>query len=448
MNVYLNSRIIQLPIQKSGDDIMNKILTNELILKLIILFVIITSFLLGLVVIEHNLYTKFMVLLQNDIKQDIVEKDIQDLYQSYKFLTLYNTQDTNLLQYYYQYSIYNYKFNKILENLDTIENISIILVDDDVVIKNGFFEYENLLVPTKQKNELNISIGSTNTTISSFYIYKYNNETYYYKMFYHYEDGQKRIIMVPITNIDNKIQYLKIDFNLQNILMHNIFSGKFFLYIQIFIYLLLFLFVFNTKHVTLKFLVMIGIIIIFIIIFVLILQDINQGLSISTLNYITEKINTNLDTYQTIIKQNEHLLSNKVITKIYNYLYTFFHSFSQMNLLNIEFQYSELNSQNILNIIVDSYGIYNNSENKVKQINLYRFKEIIIDNKIYYINQSYFDNGRYYYIVYTPISIFKNSNVINSLYLGVRMNIFEQFNWIIYLLLFIFILSVTIFTFW
>jgi hypothetical protein len=67
-----------------------------------------------------------------------------------------------------------------------------------------------------------------------------------------------------------------------------------------------------------------------------------------------------------------------------------------------------------LNIIVDSYGIYNNSENKVKQINLYRFKEIIIENKIYYINQSYFDNGRYYYIVYTPIIIFKNSNVINS----------------------------------
>lgn len=428
---------------------MDKILTNRTILKMILLFIIFTSFLLSLVIIEHNFYVKFMVLLQNDIKQDIVEKDIQDLYRSYKYLTLYNTQNTDLLQYYYQYSIYNHKFNKILENLDTIENISIILVDDNVVIKNGFFKYENFLIPTKQKNEYNILIGSTNTTtISSFYIYKYNNETYYYKMFYHYKDGQKRIIMVPITNIDNKIQYLKIDFNLQNILMHNIFNGKFFLYIQIFIYLLLFLFVFNTKHVTLKFLVMIGIIIIFIIIFVLILQDINQGLSISTLNYITEKIDTNLDTYQTIIKQNEYLLSNKVITKIYDYLYTPFHSFSQIKLLNIEFQYSELNSQNILNIIVDSYGIYNNSENKVKQINLYRFKEIIIDNKIYYINQSYFDNGRYYYIVYTPIIIFKNSNVINSLYLGVRINIFEQFNWIIYLLLLLFIFSITIFTFW
>lgn len=415
---------------------------------MILLFIIFTSFLLGLVIIEHNFYVKFMVLLQNDIKQDIVEKDIQDLYRSYKYLTLYNTQNTDLLQYYYQYSIYNHKFNKILENLDTIENISIILVDDNVVIKNGFFKYENLLVPTKQKNELNISIGSTNTTISSFSIYKYNNETYYYKMFYHYKDGQKRIIMVPITNIDNKIQYLKIDFNLQNILMHNIFSGKFFLYIQIFIYLLLFLFVFNTKHVTLKFLVMIGIIIIFIIIFVLILQDINQGLSISTLNYITEKINTNLDVYWTIIKLNNYSPSNQIINRIHTYLYTLFHSFSQIKLLNIEFQYSELNSQNILNIIVDSYGIYNNSENKVKQINLYRFKEIIIENKIYYINQSYFDNGRYYYIVYTPIIIFKNSNVINSLYLGVRINIFEQFNWIIYLLLFLFILSITIFTFW
>lgn len=415
---------------------------------MILLFIIFTSFLLGLVIIEHNFYVKFMVLLQNDIKQDIVEKDIQDLYRSYKYLTLYNTQNTDLLQYYYQYSIYNHKFNKILENLDTIENISIILVDDNVVMKNGFFKYENFLIPTKQKNELNISIGSTNTTISSFSIYKYNNETYYYKMFYHYKDGQKRIIMVPITNIDNKIQYLKIDFNLQNILMHNIFSGKFFLYIQIFIYLSLFLFVFNTKHVTLKFLVMIGIIIIFIIIFVLILQDINQGLSISTLNYITEKINTNLDVYWTIIKLNNYSPSNQIINRIHTYLYTLFHSFSQIKLLNIEFQYSELNSQNILNIIVDSYGIYNNSENKVKQINLYRFKEIIIENKIYYINQSYFDNGRYYYIVYTPIIIFKNSNVINSLYLGVRINIFEQFNWIIYLLLFLFILSITIFTFW
>lgn len=381
---------------------------------MILLFIIFTSFLLGLVIIEHNFYVKFMVLLQNDIKQDIVEKDIQDLYRSYKYLTLYNTQNTDLLQYYYQYSIYNHKFNKILENLDTIENISIILVDDNVVMKNGFFKYENFLIPTKQKNELNISIGSTNTTISSFSIYKYNNETYYYKMFYHYKDGQKRIIMVPITNIDNKIQYLKIDFNLQNILMHNIFSGKFFLYIQIFIYLSLFLFVFNTKHVTLKFLVMIGIIIIFIIIFVLILQDINQGLSISTLNYITEKINTNLDVYWTIIKLNNYSPSNQIINRIHTYLYTLFHSFSQIKLLNIEFQYSELNSQNILNIIVDSYGIYNNSENKVKQINLYRFKEIIIENKIYYINQSYFDNGRYYYIVYTPIIIFKNSNVINS----------------------------------
>lgn len=318
---------------------------------MILLFIIFTSFLLGLVIIEHNFYVKFMVLLQNDIKQDIVEKDIQDLYRSYKYLTLYNTQNTDLLQYYYQYSIYNHKFNKILENLDTIENISIILVDDNVVMKNGFFKYENFLIPTKQKNELNISIGSTNTTISSFSIYKYNNETYYYKMFYHYKDGQKRIIMVPITNIDNKIQYLKIDFNLQNILMHNIFSGKFFLYIQIFIYLSLFLFVFNTKHVTLKFLVMIGIIIIFIIIFVLILQDINQGLSISTLNYITEKINTNLDVYWTIIKLNNYSPSNQIINRIHTYLYTLFHSFSQIKLLNIEFQYSELNSQNILNII-------------------------------------------------------------------------------------------------
>jgi hypothetical protein len=73
---------------------------------------------------------------------------------------------------------------------------------------------------------------------------------------------------------------------------------------------------------------MIGIIIIFIIIFVLILQDINQGLSISTLNYITEKINTNLDVYWTIIKLNNYSPSNQIINRIHTYLYTLFHSFS------------------------------------------------------------------------------------------------------------------------
>jgi hypothetical protein len=42
---------------------MDKILTNRTILKMILLFIIFTSFLLGLVIIEHNFYVKFMVLL-------------------------------------------------------------------------------------------------------------------------------------------------------------------------------------------------------------------------------------------------------------------------------------------------------------------------------------------------------------------------------------------------